>query len=175
MGEYGTSNPILWFMAANRFSDMQAAPPTGLLTLGGNAAGDLANFRWLAFQPCFVYAIGYIVTTLVNYDTQTAQEVIAFDRRTTFGSGVAADRTEIGRIGIDNAASLTVGSMRMLRVNRTNAQLFSANEIIAEVITQGTGGGALAGVYTPFIIATYEAEQEVLMARVAISATAQVV
>lgn len=174
-GMYGTYDYTIWFTAHNRFTDMQAAPPTGLLTVGGNAAGDLANFRWISFWHCFIYAIGYMVTTLVTYDTQTAQEVLAWDRRTTFGSAVAADRTEIGRIGIDNAASLAVGSMRIFQVNRTNAEVLAGSEIVLEVITQGTGGAGLAGVYTPFALAALDPETIPNMPRVALSTTVQVV
>ena len=113
------------------------------------------------------------MTTLLAYDTVTATEVFAIDRRVTFASDTG--RLEVGRVDVHATLSLAVGSVRMLQVNHVNELLNPGEELIMEIITRGTGGAALAGVYTPFILLEPRAEAIPNLARVTLSALAQVV
>ena len=114
-----------------------------------------------------------MVTTLLNYDTATATEVIACDQRVLMASDVG--RLEVGRIDVHATLSLAVGSERMVFVPTTNAKVLAGSELILERITRATGGAGLAGVYAPFIVAAEDAEQVGNMPRVTLSALAQVV
>ncbi len=116
------------------------------------AAGDKSI--WNAFHPLQVARVGVIITTAVNYDTLTAADVIAFDRRVTYGSDTG--RVEMGRITIPDAA--VAGAVYYLDIpnadGKDQGEVRAGGQIVCEVITAGTGGGSIAGAWQPFV--TYQ-------------------
>ncbi len=106
---------------------------------------------WDAFHPMQVMRVGVLITVAVNYDTQTAATVVAFDRRVTYGSDTG--RVEMGRLTIPDAA--VAGAVYYLDIpnaeGNDSGEVIAGGQVVSEVVTAGTGGGSIAGDFQPFI------------------------
>jgi hypothetical protein len=113
------------------------------------AAGDKSI--WTAFMPMQVERVGVLVTVAINYDTPTALMVMAFDRRVTYGSDTG--RVEMGRVTIPNGTA--AGTVIYLNIPHADGEdsgsVMAGGQIVSEIVTQGAGGGSIAGDFQPFI------------------------
>jgi len=98
-----------------------------------------------------VQRVGVLVTVAVNYDTPTALCIVAFDRRVIYGSNTG--RVEMGRVTIPDGA--VAGAVYYLDIpnaaDKDNGEVIAGGEVVAEIVQAGTGGGAIAGDFQPFV------------------------
>ena len=144
---YGTYDPIYILGESNQEN------VTGVDLALEVATGD-TTFTWQIYWPCFVYAFGYLVSVAFDYNTQIVEGIVALDKRITFGSDTG--RVEVCRLDLEDA--LAIGSVRYIFPNRTNVNCDPGDTLICEVVTAGTGGGAIAGDWVPFVLAAPRAE-----------------
>lgn len=113
------------------------------------ATGDKSI--WTAMHPMQVSRVGILVTVTIDYDTLVTACVVAFDRRVTYGSDTG--RVEMGRVTIPNGTKS--GTVIYLDIpngaDNDNGEVMAGGQVVSEVVTAGTGGGAIAGDWQPFV------------------------
>lgn len=113
------------------------------------ATGDKSI--WTAFHPMQVSRVGILITVATDYDTQSAAAVVAFDRRVTYGSDTG--RVEMARLTIPDATA--AGTVIYVDVpngqDNDSGEVLAGGQVVSEVVTQGAGGGSIAGDFQPFI------------------------
>lgn len=141
---YGTYNMAQWLHYGNRNADKATAEALEV------AAGDVANALWAILYPCTVKFFGFEVTVAFDYDTQTAEGIIALDKRVTPASDTG--RVEVARVDLEDG--LAIGDVRGLLGTDMGTDAFCqpGDELVLEVVTAGTGGGSIAGDWRPIII-----------------------
>jgi len=138
---YGTYDPVQYLSEANQ--DDVASVDLALEV----AAGD-TTFTWQIYWPCRVVYFGFLVSVAFDYATQTAEGIVALDKRITFGSDTG--RVEIGRVDLEDG--LAISAVRFIEVPLTNANCDPGDQLVCEVVTAGTGGGGIAGDWVPFVV-----------------------
>ena len=106
---------------------------------------------WDAFHPMQVQRIGVLVTVAINYNVPTALMIMAFFRRVTYGSNTA--RVEMGRVTIPDGA--VAGAVYYLDIPHAAAgdtgEVDAGEQVVSAIVQAGTGGGAIAGDFQPFV------------------------
>ena len=140
-GEYGTYDYIYMFHEANQ--ENVAGADLALEV----ATGD-TTFTWMCYWPMQVLSFGFLVSVAFDYNVQTAEGVIALDKRVTFGSDTG--RVEVCRVDLEDA--LAIGAVRYVLPPRANMFCHPGDQLVCEVVTAATGGGAIAGDWVPFVM-----------------------
>lgn len=106
-------------------------------------AANLTGGLWDVFEPMVVVYGGVLVTVAFNYDTQTAEAVVKFFQRVTYGSDTG--RVELCAIRlIDGTAA-----GKILYAPAAKKLISAGQQIVAAITTAGTGGGSIAGDFQP--------------------------
>ena len=138
MSEYGSYDRFVLNMANQ---DTPTGTPLALeVSAGGN------NVIWTCWEPITVFEVRAFVTVAFNYDTQTAEGVLSFERRVAYGS-------DTGRVVI-GAVSLTDGTAAGVSLYQTidPVDFEIGDQLIADMSTAGTGGMSIAGDFIPVAI-----------------------
>lgn len=138
MGEYGSYERLVHSMAT------QDTPTGTALALEVTAAGD--DVIWTIFEPITVLEVRAFVTVTFDYDTQTAEGVLSFERRVTYGSDTG--RVVLGAVTLTDATA--AGVQLYQTINPTKLDV--GDQIIADMSTAATGGMSIAGDFYPIFI-----------------------
>ena len=107
------------------------------------AAADITGGLWDVHTPMIIKRVGILVRVAFAYDTQTAEGVVTFFRRITYGSNTG--RVTLGTVRLIDATAL--GRILYRDINDTFANV--GDQIVAAITTAATGGGAIAGDFLP--------------------------
>lgn len=103
-------------------------------------------FVYTILDPITVTGFRCLVTVTLDYDTQTAEAVIALDHRITFASDTG--RVALGTVALADGTAAGI----QLYTTFTPVNLERGDQLVVEVATAGTGGMSIAGDWLPVII-----------------------
>lgn len=107
------------------------------------AAANITGAVWDVVDPIVVVRGMVQVTVAFNYDTQTAEGIVKFFKRVTYGSDT--DRVELCAIRLIHGTA--AGKYLYAPCNKVIA--VTGEQIVAAITTAGTGGGSIAGDFQP--------------------------
>lgn len=107
------------------------------------AAGNITGGLWSPGTPTQVTRLLVLVTVAFSYNVQTAEGVVSFFKRVTYGSDTG--RVLLGTVRLIDG---TAAGVRLYK--DINAHLvFPGQQIVAAITVAATGGGAIAGDFLP--------------------------
>jgi hypothetical protein len=138
-------------LAFEFFFSSSVADDTKLTTaLAIEAAAANASI-WTAMHPMQVQRVGVLVTVTINYNVVSTLAVIAFYRRVLYGDDTG--RVEMGRVTIPDGTK--AGTVIYLDIpngqDNDNGEVIAGGQVVSAVAVAGTGGGAIAGDFMPWI------------------------
>jgi hypothetical protein len=118
------------------------------ITVGANVGNtDVSNWLWTLHDAYSAKRFKIQITTTINYATPTALEVVRLYRRVAFGSDTG--RVELARLTVPDGA--LAGDCFYVDIPTDAAgnigDCMAGDQLLINVLTQGTGGGGLAGAY----------------------------
>jgi hypothetical protein len=94
-----------------------------------------------------VVRIQLLVTVTLDYNVQTAEGVVTFYKRVTYGSNTG--RVALGTVKLKGG---TLAGQRLFRDIQPH-KVTPGQQIVAAITTAATGGGAIAGDFLPEFLA----------------------
>lgn len=121
------------------------------------AAANITGGVWDVMTPCKVIRLQVLVTVAFDYATQTAEGVVSFYKRITYGSDTG--RVLLGAVRLIHG---TAAGQR-LYVDINGHKCLVGQQIVAAISTAATGGGGIAGDFLPEVVVQNDYETAVNM------------